>query len=205
METSEFGSAYVEGERAEVSLCRKKKKKSSTTERIRESAGGSHGEGDKSSSNVVVEASSSKAIQTDMDSGDERDRSAAASTSQQSLEKSSKGKSSSTSQSFMTESEKRYDEVRRKRLAEKVRKEAQKSHKDRVSEFNQKLERMSEHHDMPRVSWRCSTTRYQRLTSACFTDWTRLVVHPLHGQEIHTVCRTMLSPLPQCTALRSVP
>lgn len=52
---------------------------------------------------------------------------------------------------YMTESERRYEEVRRKRLAEKVRKEAKKSHKDRVQEFNDKLERLSEHHDLPRV------------------------------------------------------
>lgn len=34
---------------------------------------------------------------------------------------------------------------------ERVSKAANKSHKDRVSEFNQKLEKLSEHHDIPKV------------------------------------------------------
>ena len=36
-------------------------------------------------------------------------------------------------------------------LAEKVAKLANKSHKDRVNEFNSKLEALSEHHDIPKV------------------------------------------------------
>lgn len=64
----------------------------------------------------------------------------------------SKTQSTSSYARHMTESEKRYEEVRKKRLAEKVRKEAKKSHKDRVQEFNTYLERLSEHHDLPRVS-----------------------------------------------------
>lgn len=57
------------------------------------------------------------------------------------------------SMSHLTESERRYERVRRQRLADKVRKEAKKSHKERVAEFNDKLESMSEHYDLPRVSW----------------------------------------------------
>ncbi|CAD6571843.1 MAG: hypothetical protein CYPHOPRED_004597 [Cyphobasidiales sp. Tagirdzhanova-0007] len=53
--------------------------------------------------------------------------------------------------SSLTESERRYEEVRRRRLADKVRKEAKKSHKERVQEFNEKLEGMSEHYDLPRI------------------------------------------------------
>lgn len=53
--------------------------------------------------------------------------------------------------SGMTESEQRYEAIRKQRLAEKVRKEAKKSHKERVAEFNDKLEGMSEHYDLPRV------------------------------------------------------
>lgn len=34
---------------------------------------------------------------------------------------------------------------------ERVSKAATKSHKDRVSEFNNKLEMLSEHHDIPKV------------------------------------------------------
>jgi hypothetical protein len=37
-------------------------------------------------------------------------------------------------------------------LADKVAKLAHKTHKDRVSEFNAKLEALSEHHDIPKVN-----------------------------------------------------
>ena len=36
--------------------------------------------------------------------------------------------------------------------ADKVKKLAGKTHKDRVHEFNAKLETLSEHHDIPKVS-----------------------------------------------------
>ncbi|KAI0673315.1 DUF1754-domain-containing protein [Trametes maxima] len=50
-----------------------------------------------------------------------------------------------------TPAEKRFEEVQRKRLADKVARLANKSHKDRVNEFNSKLEALSEHHDIPKV------------------------------------------------------
>lgn len=37
-------------------------------------------------------------------------------------------------------------------LLDKVSKMASKTHKDRVQEFNSKLESLSEHHDIPKVS-----------------------------------------------------
>jgi protein FAM32A len=37
-------------------------------------------------------------------------------------------------------------------LADKVKKLAGKTHKDRVNELNTKLESLSEHHDIPKVS-----------------------------------------------------
>ena len=37
-------------------------------------------------------------------------------------------------------------------LADKVKKLAGKTHKDRVHELNSKLETLSEHHDIPKVS-----------------------------------------------------
>jgi hypothetical protein len=37
-------------------------------------------------------------------------------------------------------------------LADKVKKLAGKTHKDRVNDFNTKLEALSEHHDIPKVS-----------------------------------------------------
>ncbi|THH13589.1 hypothetical protein EW146_g6651 [Bondarzewia mesenterica] len=57
----------------------------------------------------------------------------------------------STSSERKTEAERRFQEVQRKRLAERVKKLATKTHKDRVHEFNAKLESLSEHHDIPKV------------------------------------------------------
>jgi len=50
-----------------------------------------------------------------------------------------------------TEAEIRFFAVQRKRLAEKAAKGAKLSHKDRVAAFNEKLESLSEHHDIPKV------------------------------------------------------
>ncbi|BGP31180.1 hypothetical protein JCM10296v2_002944 [Rhodotorula toruloides] len=50
-----------------------------------------------------------------------------------------------------TEAQRRFEEVQRKRLLEKAAKAAAKSHKERVAEFNEKLENMSEHYDIPKV------------------------------------------------------
>ncbi|KAI9065917.1 DUF1754-domain-containing protein [Trametes coccinea BRFM310] len=50
-----------------------------------------------------------------------------------------------------TAAEKRFEEIQKKRLAEKVARLARKTHKDRVNEFNAKLEALSEHHDIPKV------------------------------------------------------
>ncbi|EPT01516.1 hypothetical protein FOMPIDRAFT_1048672 [Fomitopsis schrenkii] len=59
--------------------------------------------------------------------------------------------SSTASIERKTPAEKRFEEVQRKRLAEKVARLAHKTHKDRVHEFNSKLEALSEHHDIPKV------------------------------------------------------
>lgn len=50
-----------------------------------------------------------------------------------------------------TDAERRFEEVQKRRLLEKVQKMASKTHKDRVAEFNAKLESLSEHHDIPKV------------------------------------------------------
>ncbi|KAF8078882.1 hypothetical protein FPV67DRAFT_1466747 [Lyophyllum atratum] len=57
----------------------------------------------------------------------------------------------SNSSSRKTEAEKRFEEVQKRRLAERVAKLANKTHKDRVNEFNAHLESLSEHHDIPKV------------------------------------------------------
>ncbi|KAH7908003.1 hypothetical protein BJ138DRAFT_1091930 [Hygrophoropsis aurantiaca] len=50
-----------------------------------------------------------------------------------------------------TDAERRFEEVQKRRLADKVAKMAHKTHKDRVAELNAKLESLSEHHDIPKV------------------------------------------------------
>ncbi|KAI9883535.1 MAG: hypothetical protein M1823_004699 [Watsoniomyces obsoletus] len=50
-----------------------------------------------------------------------------------------------------TEAERRHEELRRQRLAEKVKREGVKTHKERVEELNKYLSNLSEHHDMPRI------------------------------------------------------
>ncbi|CAD6926797.1 unnamed protein product [Tilletia controversa] len=50
-----------------------------------------------------------------------------------------------------TDAERRFDEIQRKRLSEKVKTEAKKSHKDKVDKFNTYLESLSEHYDIPKV------------------------------------------------------
>ncbi|KIY69186.1 DUF1754-domain-containing protein [Cylindrobasidium torrendii FP15055 ss-10] len=57
----------------------------------------------------------------------------------------------SSSSSRKTEAEKRFEEVQRERLLKRVAKLAGKTHKDRVNEFNNHLESLSEHHDIPKV------------------------------------------------------
>ncbi|KAI1003082.1 hypothetical protein K3495_g5123 [Podosphaera aphanis] len=50
-----------------------------------------------------------------------------------------------------TASERAYEEMRRRRLHDRLLKEGLKSHKQRVEELNKYLSNLSEHHDMPRI------------------------------------------------------
>jgi len=50
-----------------------------------------------------------------------------------------------------TDAERRFEEVQTQRLAARVAKLAGKTHKDRVADFNNHLESLSEHHDIPKV------------------------------------------------------
>ncbi|KAF7303176.1 hypothetical protein MKEN_01281300 [Mycena kentingensis (nom. inval.)] len=58
---------------------------------------------------------------------------------------------SATTNDRKTDAERRFEQVQRRRLEQRVAKVAAKSHKDRVSEFNAHLESLSEHHDIPKV------------------------------------------------------
>ncbi|KAI8618691.1 hypothetical protein BC830DRAFT_904850 [Chytriomyces sp. MP71] len=66
-------------------------------------------------------------------------------------QKEEQGEAQAPSGRALTEAEKRFEETRRKRQQDKAAKMAQKSHKERVQEFNAYLESLSEHHDIPRV------------------------------------------------------
>jgi protein FAM32A len=52
-----------------------------------------------------------------------------------------------------TAAEKAFEKVQRERQAERILKKASKSHKQRVEEFNDHLDTLSEHYDIPKVSW----------------------------------------------------
>ncbi|GAA5846886.1 hypothetical protein JCM3766R1_000828, partial [Sporobolomyces carnicolor] len=58
----------------------------------------------------------------------------------------------SSSGPVKTKAQLRFEEVQRQRLLERAKTAAAKSHKDRVAEFNEKLEALSEHHDVPKLS-----------------------------------------------------
>lgn len=57
----------------------------------------------------------------------------------------------SDSEDRRTAAEKKHDERVRAREEARLKAQAQKSHKDRVREFNEYLTNLSEHHDIPKV------------------------------------------------------
>jgi len=50
-----------------------------------------------------------------------------------------------------TAAERAQEEMRRRRLQDRLQKEGAKTHKQRVEELNKYLSNLSEHHDMPRI------------------------------------------------------
>lgn len=50
-----------------------------------------------------------------------------------------------------TKAEIKFEEIQKMRLLDKVKKQALKTHKDRVADFNLRLEKQSEHFDIPKV------------------------------------------------------
>ncbi|KAK1146517.1 hypothetical protein N8T08_002947 [Aspergillus melleus] len=50
-----------------------------------------------------------------------------------------------------TEAERKYEDAKKKRLQERLKREGVKTHKERVEELNKYLSRLSEHHDMPKI------------------------------------------------------
>ncbi|CAK45619.1 uncharacterized protein An08g06490 [Aspergillus niger] len=55
---------------------------------------------------------------------------------------------SSSAGTGKTEAERKYEEMRKKRLQERLKREGVKTHKERVEELNKYLSRLSEHHDI---------------------------------------------------------
>eukprot|EP00033_Pygsuia_biforma_P000726 GCRY01000849.1.p1 GENE.GCRY01000849.1~~GCRY01000849.1.p1 ORF type:complete len:126 (+),score=25.66 GCRY01000849.1:133-510(+) len=53
----------------------------------------------------------------------------------------------------LTEAERSFLEVQRKREEKEIKKLAKKSHKERVEEFNKHIASLSEHYEVPKVSW----------------------------------------------------
>ncbi|KAB8073171.1 hypothetical protein BDV29DRAFT_157859 [Aspergillus leporis] len=66
-------------------------------------------------------------------------------------EDSDAGVSSSGPVPAKTEAERKYEEMKKKRLQERLKREGVKTHKERVEELNKYLSRLSEHHDMPKI------------------------------------------------------
>ncbi|KAF2648960.1 DUF1754-domain-containing protein [Lophiostoma macrostomum CBS 122681] len=50
-----------------------------------------------------------------------------------------------------TEAERRHEEMRRKRLEDRLKRDGVKTHKEKVEELNKYLSGLSEHHDMPKI------------------------------------------------------
>ena len=73
-----------------------------------------------------------------------------------------------------TEAERRHEEMRRKRLNDRLKKEGLKTHKERVEELNKYLSGLSEHHDMY-VLGLCSIARFSSMLICLQAEnWTRL-------------------------------
>ncbi|XP_076807449.1 protein FAM32A-like [Clavelina lepadiformis] len=53
----------------------------------------------------------------------------------------------------LTPAERRFKEKQDKRQTDRIIKRASTTHRDRVEEFNRNLDALSEHYDIPKVSW----------------------------------------------------
>ncbi|CAB4012673.1 FAM32A-like [Paramuricea clavata] len=46
-----------------------------------------------------------------------------------------------------------FDRIQEKRATDRILTKASQSHKERVAEFNERLDKLTEHYDIPKVSW----------------------------------------------------
>jgi len=63
------------------------------------------------------------------------------------------GSSTNQKASSMTKAEKKFKERQEKDKMDRILKRASTTHRDRVEEFNRHLDSLSEHYDIPKVSW----------------------------------------------------
>lgn len=63
------------------------------------------------------------------------------------------GSSSGSASRNYTEAERRFMERQRKMEADRILKKASKTHKEKVEDFNRHLDSLTEHFDIPKVSW----------------------------------------------------
>jgi protein FAM32A len=61
--------------------------------------------------------------------------------------------SSSRAATSKTKAELKFQEMQEKRQMDRILKKAEKTHKQRVEDFNKHLDSLSEHYDIPKVSW----------------------------------------------------
>ncbi|KAL7648132.1 UNVERIFIED_CONTAM: hypothetical protein RMT77_000033 [Armadillidium vulgare] len=55
--------------------------------------------------------------------------------------------------SLKTKAEIKFEERKQKKEQERILKKASKTHKEKVEEFNRHLDKLTEHFDIPKVSW----------------------------------------------------
>ena len=75
-----------------------------------------------------------------------------------------------------TEAEKRFEEQRRKRLEDRLKRDGVKTHKERVEELNRYLSKLSEHHDMY-VLVLSMVTKVNLISILQAENWTWLMRH----------------------------
>ncbi|PLW53932.1 hypothetical protein PCANC_03770 [Puccinia coronata f. sp. avenae] len=120
---------------------KKKKKKSSLSTAMLEKEKGNYAQLAKS----LIESSGSLSKQK------LREEEGASSEDQKESTSSAIGTSVNITRVEKTRAEIKFEETQKMRLLEKVKKQALKTHKDRVADFNLRLENQSEHFDIPKV------------------------------------------------------
>jgi len=73
--------------------------------------------------------------------------------SSQATNSESLNKSTSSNQESRTNTEIAFERAKQKRIMDEMIKKPSKTHKERIMEFNQHLDNLSEHYDIPKVSW----------------------------------------------------